>query len=405
MSHQQQSKTEPASHVKHAPSSEFLTHCYRNALDRLNSSFVKRRPIAIMIGEGKSASSFVIGRFLSDLDEEVVSVRINEPCANAGDFLRCIIRAIGIEPNELDVTDLESVLKMFLSFQKSHDRRTIVCIEDVQDSEWWVLDKIRYLVEMEAKGNFGFMLIVSGQLGLKELLHTRPLSSVCQHAGQRISLSPFTLIETTEYMRRRVEGATTATIDQVFDYHAISLVHDLCAGVPDAISKLVSGCLDLADDAGLDTVTIELVKKAYEIQREGTSPQVANTDAATANLNGLIPRPGRLIVQISGEYLQENALRQGHILIGRSKLCDIHIDSPAVSRHHALINYSAEGAILVDLGSKNGTYVDGYRINQHSLMAGETVAVGDCRIEYVIDDERQAGTNEVPSVSYSHTSV
>jgi len=358
-----------------------------------------------MIGEGKSASSFVIGRFLSDLDEEVVSVRINEPCANAGDFLRCIIRAIGIEPNELDVTDLESVLKMFLSFQKSHDRRTIVCIEDVQDSEWWVLDKIRYLVEMEAKGNFGFMLIVSGQLGLKELLHTRPLSSVCQHAGQRISLSPFTLIETTEYMRRRVEGVTTATIDQVFDYHAISLVHDLCAGVPDAISKLVSGCLDLADDAGLDTVTIELVKKAYEIQREGTSPQVANTDAATANLNGLIPRPGRLIVQISGEYLQENALRQGHILIGRSKLCDIHIDSPAVSRHHALINYSAEGAILVDLGSKNGTYVDGYRINQHSLMAGETVAVGDCRIEYVIDDERQAGTNEVPSVSYSHTSV
>jgi len=391
MSHPQQTTTMPKADVGPTASSAFLTHCYRNALDRLSKSFAKQRAAAIVIGEGKSASRFVIGEFLNTLDEDVVVVRVMQPCEDAVHLMRSIVRAVGFEPKDMGLSDLDSVFRMFLSFQKGHNRRTIICMEEIQDSEWWVLDKIRTLVEIEDEGKFGLMLIISGQPSLKELLHTRPLSSVCLLAGQRISLAPFTLTETTEYLRRRVDTAGGEAVDDVFHYHAITLIHELCAGVPDAIARLVSKCLDLADQEALELVTTDLVKRAYEILRAESEAQQADPHAETVNLSELKPQLGRLIVKISGEEVQEKFLVHGHILIGRGRLCDVRIDSPTVSRQHALISYSPDGAILSDLSSTNGTFVDGYQIKYHKLEPGESIAVGNCRIEYIADDDRQTG--------------
>jgi type II secretory pathway predicted ATPase ExeA len=386
----QHSRTAPESPAEEAVSTEFLTHCYRTAIERLNRSFDERRPVAMVIGEGQSASKFVIGKFLGSLDEEVATVRITEACADASDLMRRIVTAVGFEPKDMGVNDLESVLRMFLSFQKGHGRRTVICMEEIQDSGWWVLDKIRKLVDVEVAGNLGLMLVVSGQPRLKALLHTRPLSSVKVHAGKNIMLSPFTMAETTEYIRRRVEGTGNASIDQAFHFQAITLLHELCAGVPDAISVLVSKCFDLAERAGLDLVTTELVKRAYELQRADLSERTVDADAETVNLNGWVQRGGRLIVNLSGEDVHEKALGQGHILIGRGKMCDIQVESSTVSRHHALISYTPDGAILADLRSTNGTFVDGHLVGCHTLVPGETITVGDCKIEYILEDERQA---------------
>jgi type II secretory pathway predicted ATPase ExeA len=370
-------------------SPEFSTPGYRNAIDRLGSSFDELRPVAIAIGEGKLATSFVIGRFLAGLDEETAVARITRPCANASDLMRQIVKGVGFDPKDMDVSDLQSVLRMFLSFQKGHGRRTVICMEQIQDSEWWVLDRIRHLVDLEVRGKFGLMLVLSGQPGLQELLHTRPLNSVCLHAGQRISLTPFTMEETTEYIRRRVEGTPRDSIDKVFQFQAISLIQDITGGVPDALSALVSLCFDVADDAGIDLITADVVQRAQALQ-DNVAPLLSDdADAATVNLNGLQPRAGRLMIQMTGDEIHEMVVRHGHILIGRSKLCDIRVGSTIVSRYHALISYTPEGVMLVDLGSTNGTCVDGVRIGSHCLAAGETITLGDCRIEYSLDDGRR----------------
>lgn len=390
MRDQQHTPTRPDPQVEPQGSSAFFTHCYRNALDSLSSALAEDRPLSILIGEGKSASSFVISTFLASLDENVAQVRITKPCSNAIDLMRKIVRSVGFQPKEMNAADLDSIFSMFLSFQKSHGHRTVICIEELNDSELWVLDKIRALVELEVEGGYGLMLIITGQPGLTELFNSRPLSSISAQAGQRISLAPFTLADTKEYIRRRVEAAGTSIIDQVFQYHAIPLVHELCAGVPDAIAALVSQCIEMADDEGANSVTTTIVKKAYEKGRAASEPQEPGTSATTVEVQTIMPPIGRLVVHLTDEDVQEYALRQGHILIGRSELCDIHIDSPIVSRHHALISYLPGGPTIVDLGSTNGTFVEGVEITQHELVPGDTIAVGDCRIAYVVDDDLRA---------------
>lgn len=55
-------------------------------------------------------------------------------------------------------------------------------------------------------------------------------------------------------------------------------------------------------------------------------------------------------------------LERGRNLIGRDDDCTVVIDSPEVSRHHAMIEIGDDGATIEDLGSKNGTFVEGERI-------------------------------------------
>ncbi len=389
MKYQQQSSTVPDLECEQDTSPGFLTQSHRNAIDRLGLSFMQERPLAILVGDGRSASGFIISTFLSRLDEDVAVAHISEPCANTTEFMGKIIRSFGFEPKELSVEDLESIFSLFLSFQKSHRRRTIVCIEDVQDCEWWVLDKIRSLVEMEHDGGYGLMLIIAGQSGFKELLHTRPLSSVATYAGKRISIEPFTLPETREYIRRRVEAGGTTSVDDTFQYEAIPLIHELCGGVPDELSALMSRCFRTSEEEGVDLITKELVGRAFGPLRTGSVQVDADEDAATLNAAGLRPRIGRLIVKLTDDDVREMALRESNILIGRSRLCDIRINDKLVSRHHALVSHSPEGATIVDLGSTNGTTVDGFAIKEHLLVPGDTIVVGNCRIEYVIDDELQ----------------
>ncbi|MGB5720607.1 MAG: FHA domain-containing protein [Woeseiaceae bacterium] len=395
----QQTTTLPDLATEQAGSSAFLTQCHRNALDQLGVAFGENRPLAIILGEGKSSSRFVIRKFMSRLEQDVAAVRIVGPCANAADFMGQIIVAVGFQPKDMSLNDLESIFSMFLSFQKAHKRRTVICIEEVQECDWWVLDKIRSLVEAERQGQFGLTLVLSGQANFKDLLSRRPLKSIAGYAKKRISLAPFTLPETREYLRHRLSSEGKASIDEVLEFHAIPLIHELCAGVPDAISDLLGQCLLQAQEEGVELITKELVKRAYESQRELTTQFYGDDEAETITTTGLFPQPGRLIVQLSGQDLREVRLRRGNILIGRSKLCDVRIESKIVSRHHALIRYTSEGAVLIDLGSTNGTKVDGYSIKEHHLSAGETIAVGDCEIEYLLDDAVQQGLqDEIMSV-------
>lgn len=68
--------------------------------------------------------------------------------------------------------------------------------------------------------------------------------------------------------------------------------------------------------------------------------------------------------------------------IGRDPSCTIRLDSPYVSRQHARIELQDGAAVLVDLGSRNGSLVNGKRVNGSvELQPGDVITAGDARIE------------------------
>jgi hypothetical protein len=75
-------------------------------------------------------------------------------------------------------------------------------------------------------------------------------------------------------------------------------------------------------------------------------------------------------------------------VIGRSSECDVPLTSdPNVSRRHAEVRRIGDGYSLVDLGSTNGTEVNGQRIQETALMNGDVIGVGTTSITF----ERRLG--------------
>jgi pSer/pThr/pTyr-binding forkhead associated (FHA) protein len=68
--------------------------------------------------------------------------------------------------------------------------------------------------------------------------------------------------------------------------------------------------------------------------------------------------------------------------LGRAGDCDIQIIDDGVSRKHAKIVEDGEGHLLVDLGSNNGTYVGGQRVERHALRPGDEVRIMRSRFAY-----------------------
>lgn len=65
------------------------------------------------------------------------------------------------------------------------------------------------------------------------------------------------------------------------------------------------------------------------------------------------------------------------VTIGRQNDCTIVLADPNVSRHHAEIRPAADGYAVVDLGSTNGTKVNGQRIIEHQLRDGDELLCGN----------------------------
>ena len=70
------------------------------------------------------------------------------------------------------------------------------------------------------------------------------------------------------------------------------------------------------------------------------------------------------------------------ITIGRLPDCDVVLDDKGASRRHAQIRSQDGTATLTDLGSTNGTQLNGERVGSRSLTDGDRITIGTTVIEF-----------------------
>lgn len=89
----------------------------------------------------------------------------------------------------------------------------------------------------------------------------------------------------------------------------------------------------------------------------------------------------KLLIKCDDIPVRAFELRAGVNRIGRSPKNDLQLDHPTVSTSHCEITLSAEGIRVRDLGSTNGTFINGEQITELELESGNTLHVGEVEME------------------------
>jgi pSer/pThr/pTyr-binding forkhead associated (FHA) protein len=95
----------------------------------------------------------------------------------------------------------------------------------------------------------------------------------------------------------------------------------------------------------------------------------------------------KLILSLDGLVVKEVQLSKSRSTIGRRPFNDIVIENLAVSGEHAVIENTGNQVVLKDLGSTNGTYVNGKPIRKQVLEYGDEIEIGKYTIQYVEKSE------------------
>lgn len=123
---------------------------------------------------------------------------------------------------------------------------------------------------------------------------------------------------------------------------------------------------------------------------EGTPDTRAVVEAEPAP-----PKGCRLIIVAGPDLGMEWAYKVPEIVMGRDEDCELVMSDIAVSRRHAKIALEGGKFFLYDLGSGNGTFLNGVKIDKEELVPGDEIVVGERTLRFV-------ELNEAPATAAAH---
>src|SRR5258705_13913681 len=113
-----------------------------------------------------------------------------------------------------------------------------------------------------------------------------------------------------------------------------------------------------------------------------------------------------IIVTADGAEVIRKILRPGDYVIGRENDCDVQFNVPLVSRRHAQLIVNFDHVLIEDLGSSNGTFINGKPVTETTrLWPNQKIQIGAATIELrrleVAPDGDESLTPQVATVRWA----
>jgi hypothetical protein len=178
-------------------------------------------------------------------------------------------------------------------------------------------------------------------------------------------LKPLTRTETAAYAHKKLKSGGCSDPRAVMPPAVCDRLHSASGGWPGVIDRLAMMALAKAECIPL------LVEHIPKKRRNKQKPP-----------NVVEPTP-QLILTFKHNTLKQISLDKPRFLIGRNALCDIHIDQEWISRRHAILIRNERSTVIVDLKSRNGTFVNGKRVKNHVLINNDIISLGDHHLKFV----------------------
>lgn len=123
-------------------------------------------------------------------------------------------------------------------------------------------------------------------------------------------------------------------------------------------------------------------------RHEGSLPAPANDDPGATAVRPVLPK--YVLRGVSGEGFGRSYPLVGPTVVGRAPECALRLDEAGLSRQHARLVPTNEGLQIEDLGSTNGTFVNGKRVQRGVAVPGDEVGFDTLRFHLTAPGQPEA---------------
>ena len=368
----------------------FVTYSSQKAASKfLGKARSNKRGMGLIQGPPKSGKTTIIKEFVS------TAVAADEPAAvvdgtgmDEAALLQDVLEQFGYGADFNSANERFNMIRVFAGQQVSSGSVPFLVVENLHALEPSGLVALCELAALEVDGRCAIRMILTSNQPMMPIIRKPAMKPILNRLTGEFHLKPMEIRESINYVHKKLAGAGCKNPGALFPQEVCSRLHMESGGLPGIIDRLASIALKKA--AG-SRVQVDDVPRKGGTSTSSTNIPVLNEPAKPmpkAKLDDNLPQ---LIVTFEGSTVQRLSVNKPRFMIGRSEHNDLSVDHEYISRQHAVLVRIGGATVLLDLKSRNETYVNGKRIDNQVLIDNDVISIGDHRIKFVDPAARLRG--------------
>ena len=338
---------------------------HRKAIQFLDHTRVKKRGVGLFHGPPLSGKTTIVQQFANSLPRDHAVALVDGARSDPTRLLKQILTQYGYDHGVTTVSERFNMIRVIALQQAATGRPPVLVLENVDKMTPVTLEMLCELAEMSVDGTDALRIILVSDRPMLPIINAPAMQTIESRLTGKFLLMPLTRTETATYAHRKLKGGGCNDPKAVMPPAVCDRLHSASGGWPGVIDRLAM--MALARPENIPLLVEHIPEK---LQKDKIPPDVVRP-------------PPQLVLTLKHEILGKISLDRPRYLIGRNALCDIDIVHEWISRHHAIIIRNDKSTVIVDLESRNGTYVNGDRITSHVLINNDIISVGDHRLKFV----------------------
>lgn len=318
---------------------------HRSAHRFISSALADANGIAMLQGPRGAGKTTIVSELLPWLQREAPVAVFDGAYVSSRPLVAGMLAQFGIDKIPDDDEQMLQALSRFLSRKTGYSPAPILIIDNADRLGSSTLSLLNWLAALESKGHWALRIILTGRERLAELAANHSMRNLERRHPAVFALNPMTRREAVIYLRTRMIVAGAKDSEGVFSIDVCEHLHELSRGWP----------------GRLNDFALEAMGRMAEVRDTRSVPLV--------------------IVTRDGETIAEYSITQRETIIGRDKMADIVISDSYVSKLHAMLQLYANGLVLLDLNSTNGTLVNSVETKKSVLRNNDIISLGRHRIK------------------------
>jgi type II secretory pathway predicted ATPase ExeA len=347
----------------------------QEALKFLGSILTDERGVALLHGPKASGKSVTTTQFVQQVQNRLAIAVVDGSRMKTTDLLSRVLEQFGYNLVLNSEDEMLNMLNVFVVQQTRANQAPILIIKNINEMFPSALSALCKLASVTANKRFALRLVLSSNRDIGRIINSPSMSPIAKRVIGNFELGPMTSKEALHYLYGKLRSGGVERPDDVFSVEVCEKLHALSGGWP----------------GDLEEMALSIIEQANEFP-------IRLDDIVDPNALPVDDSP-KLMVTLTGEQPREVLLTEKRALVGRADLSDIVLLDQFVSSQHALLIRDENAVVLVDLRSRNGTYVNGRRIQSKVLLHNDIIALGDHRLKMTYPEGHSTIEIEDPDLS------